>query len=251
MNAFITGIGWLTAAGSGRGRGMGRFFSAPEGNVMVPSRKDVFRNRDERFGRMDPFSKVGLAAIAMALEDAGIAGDPWRNRTVGITASTQRGCLGTDVNFFQTVLADDGQWPSPHLFTYTLASCFLGEAALRFGLTGPSYILYEEKTFSLAGVRAALLELTDKDAHVMIAGACDLPLPRELLSDLDEYCPGPAGAAFIVVESTPGPESEVYAPIHEKSGAIFVNEAQVRSLDELIIRSQLSDNRLLITDKLE
>lgn len=250
MNAFITGMGWLTAAGVGRGRGMGPF-SVPEGNVMVPSRKDVFRNRDERFGRMDPFSKVGLAAIAMALKDAGMYGVQGKDRIAGITASTQRGCLGTDVDFFRTVLADDGQWPSPHLFTYTLASCFLGEAALRFGLTGPSYILHDERTFSLAGVRAALLELTDKDAHLMIAGACDLPLPRELFSDLDEYCPGPAGAAFIVVDSNPGPESEVYVPIHEKSGSIFVNETQVGSLDELIIKSQLPENRLLITEKLE
>ncbi|MFN2266751.1 MAG: beta-ketoacyl synthase N-terminal-like domain-containing protein, partial [Desulfonatronovibrio sp.] len=102
MKAFITGMGWITASGFGRGM---KPFSAPEGDVKVPSRKEVFKDRDDRFGRMDPFSKVGLAAIAMALEDAGIAGDPEQNRTAGITASTQRGCIGTDVDFFHTVLA--------------------------------------------------------------------------------------------------------------------------------------------------
>ncbi|MFN2269053.1 MAG: beta-ketoacyl synthase N-terminal-like domain-containing protein, partial [Desulfonatronovibrio sp.] len=206
--------------------------------VKVPSRKEVFKDRDDRFGRMDPFSKVGLAAIAMALEDAGIAGDLEQNRTAGITASTQRGCIGTDVDFFHTVLADNGQWPSPHLFTYTLANCFLGEAALRFNLTGPSYILHEENTFSLAGVRAALVELADKDADLMIAGACDLSLPHKLLSDFDGRCPGPAGAAFIVLSPARRTGSDGHALVQEKAGDIFVDGEAVSSLTELICRGQ-------------
>ncbi len=239
MKACITGMGWLTATGMGKGA---ESFSAPEGEIMVPSRKDVFKHRDDRFGRMDHFSKVGLAAIVLALEDAGLAGSFGPKRTTGITASTQRGCLCTDVAFLQTVLADDGRWPSPHLFTYTLPSCFLGEASLRFGLTGPSYILHEESTFSLAGVRAALLELADKDADIMIAGACDLPLPPGLSSELDKHCPGPAGAAFIVLESSPGPQAVVYSTVEEKAGVILANQEPVASLEELIVRSQKSEH---------
>ncbi len=240
MQFGITGLGWLTATGRGRGT---ESFSAPEGDIMIPARKDVFKDRDERFGRMDPFSKVGLAAIALAVDDAGLAGYSGQDRITGITASTQRGCLCTDIDFFHTVLADDGKWPSPHLFTYTLPSCVLGEAALRFGLTGPSYILHEQETFSLAGIRSALWELTARDAQIMIAGACDLPLPLDSFPALEKYCPGSPGAAFIVLESSPEPEARVYATIQEKSDLIFVDGEQVDSLLELIVTAQRSGNR--------
>lgn len=233
MQAYVTGMGWITAIGMGRGRETDHF-SAPDGVVPIPSRRQVFQTPDDRFGRMDAFSKIGIAAIALALEDAALA-DFTEKRPIGIVASTQRGCLSTDMAYFNTVLADQGQWPSPHLFTYTLPSCFLGEAALRFGLTGPAYILHEPRTFSLAGIRAALRDLSDGEAGIMIAGACDLPWPGELAPMPDQHGDGAPGAAFIVLERYPRHESEPYSMLQGDSEEIFVGNYPMHSLDELIV----------------
>lgn len=234
MQAYLTGMGWLTAAGVGRGRGA-ESFSAPGGLVQIPSRRQIFQSPDDRFGRLDDFSKVGLAALAAALRDAGL--ETFANkRPVGIAASTQRGCLVTDLDFFHTVLADQGKWPSPHLFTYTLPSCFLGEAALRFGLTGPTYILHERQTFSLAGVRAALLELADGEADIMLAGACDVPWP-DGPSPVPGRSEGAPGAAFVVLERSLRAESEPYATIQAHADNLLMDHHPLAGLDEMIMRA--------------
>ena len=230
MKIFVTGMGWLTAAGMGRGNDS---FAAPPGLVRVPTGRELFHSPDARFGRMDKFSKTGVAAVSMALQDAGSAMG-LEGLEAGIIASTRFGCIETDADFFRTVIAGAGKWASPQLFTYTLPSCFLGEAALRFGLTGPSYIVYSDACFSLDGVRAALQEMEDSGIGIMAAGACDPPLSEKLERKFDDQSQSPAGAAFIVLESAPGPEARKCSMIEEKSGNIFVNNIRVESLEKLI-----------------
>lgn len=234
MKAYITGIGWLTATGLGRGDDP---FTAPYLEVPVPSGSELFQSPDSRFGRMDRFSKTGVGAIAMALRDAGIAGNS-KVLEAGLTASTRFGCIETDMEFFKTVLSEEGNWPSPHLFAYTLPSCFLGEAALRFGLTGPSYIVHSNNSFSLAGVEAAFREMEDSGIQLMVAGACDPALPPELEHQFEDYCRCFAGVAFVVLNSAPGPGTKRYAVIEEKSGEILVNNERVESLEKLIVRAK-------------
>ena len=63
--------------------------------------------------------------------------DHWQQkRRVAILAETYSGCLETDCDYFTTVIPEQGALASPQLFAYTLSNTFLGEAALRFGLTG-------------------------------------------------------------------------------------------------------------------
>ena len=78
---------------------------------------------------MDEYSKLGMGAIAYALKDAML--DEWEEkRAIGIIASTVYGCLGTDFDYYNTVIPQDGLFASPNLFTYTLPNCFLGDAAM-------------------------------------------------------------------------------------------------------------------------
>ncbi len=98
------------------------------------TRKEVFPEPNQRFGRMSDYAKLGLAAIAFALRDAG-TGDLEHKRPIGVVASTRLGCLATDLEYHQTVLLQGGGLASPNLFAYTLANCFLGDAAIQFGLT--------------------------------------------------------------------------------------------------------------------
>ena len=139
MKAFITGIGWVTATDMGCGRDHNRFeFKA--GKLPDITRKNVFDAPYPHFGRLDRYSRLGLSAIAFALKDAIL--DRWTHpRPIGIIASTVHGCLDTDLDYYDTVIPEDGRLASPNLFAYTLPNSYLGEAAIRFGLTGASYVI--------------------------------------------------------------------------------------------------------------
>ncbi len=94
--AFITGVGWVTAAGMGSGRS-GAPFSMERGRIARIARKALFREPDQRFGRLDDFSRLGLAGITLALRDAGL--EEWsEKRPTGIICSTVNGCSSTRSN---------------------------------------------------------------------------------------------------------------------------------------------------------
>ncbi|MDX2440765.1 MAG: hypothetical protein QNK40_09460 [Desulfobacterales bacterium] len=86
MIASVTGIGWITAAGMECGR-KADSFSMPTGNLPKITGTVVFGKPYKHFGRMDEYSRLGLAAIAFALKDAGL--EKWKKkRDIGIIAST-------------------------------------------------------------------------------------------------------------------------------------------------------------------
>ena len=123
MGAEITGIGWVTAAGLGRGR-EDQSFAMPRGQLPEINFTNIVKKPYPNFRRMDEYSRLGLTAAALALIDAGLS--EWtRARDIGIIASTFYGCLGTDVDFYKTVIPDKGAHASPALFSYTLANSFL------------------------------------------------------------------------------------------------------------------------------
>ncbi len=243
MQAFLTGMGWLTSTGPGRGM---QEFASPGESLRAPSREQVLESPDERFCRMDAFSKIGLAAAAKSLEDAGLAGKVDKH-PAGIAAATRFGCISTDVDFLGTVFDTQGRWPSPHLFTYTLPNCFLGETALRFGLTGPSYVLHRSSPFSLGGVKAALYDLNDGEAEMMLAGSCDLQPPGGIDPWLDSCRHDAAGAVFVVLEAELRSQSRPYALVRLESDSIRLGSKQVHTMDDLVLQCQVLENSLSTT----
>ena len=173
MRARVLGLGWVTAGGWGRGQdGAGYGFS----DAPLPDleRKALFAEPFPRYGRLDGFSRLGLAGMALALADAGL--DGWQEkRPVGIVAGSRFGCLGTDLDYFKDVLPAGGGLASPNLFAYTLPNTMLGEAAIRFGLTGPGYVLSVSAGTYFAPVEVALETLAAGEAPAMLAGFCELP----------------------------------------------------------------------------
>jgi len=199
MKGRILGVGWVDGDGPGQGRGTRRCHLRP-GELPRIERSDIFAEPDRRFGRLDDFSRLGLAAIALALQDAGL--DTWQDkRPWGVIAASRYGSLATDQAYFATAIPEGGALASPHLFAYTLANCFTGEAAIRFGLTGPSYVIGETGSNSFAALELALETLADGEAPVVVAGISDLPFPGK--ADPQET----PGAVFLVVaRDGDGPE---------------------------------------------
>jgi 3-oxoacyl-[acyl-carrier-protein] synthase II len=124
------------------------------GPIPPVTMEDVFPEPNLRFGRLPQYSRVGLAAVALALRDAGM--DHWETkRSAGIVASTRTGCLATDIEYYNTVLPEGADCRAP---TCSPAPPYLlsGEAAIQFGLTGPTLIVNDPAEDALGGVRMAL-----------------------------------------------------------------------------------------------
>lgn len=229
MTAYLCGIGWVTGAGFGWGREGGDCVLT-ELPLPALSRKDVFPQPNQRFGRMSNYAKLGLASIAFALRDAGL--ETWSSkRPIGVVASTRLGCLATDLEYHQTVLLQGGGLASPNLFAYTLANCFLGDAAIQFGLTGSAVAINETGEDNLGALRMALEELALGEADTMLAGICDLPVPDAFADSITLK----SGAVFLLLTVTP-PAAEIgYGTVSlTADGSLLFNGLAIDSLTELV-----------------
>jgi 3-oxoacyl-[acyl-carrier-protein] synthase II len=231
MRAEVLGIGWVSAAGLGRGRSESAF-ALTAGELPAIARQDVFAEPDMRFGRLDPFSKAGLAAIALALQDAGL--DRWNDkRPVALIVGSQYGCLGTDADYFDGAIPQGGQLASPNLFAYTLPNCFLGEAAIRFGLTGPAWVASAAEPDDLSPLRQALETIAWGEAEMVVAGCCDIPRPDFLMPAAD----APRALFFLLAKAGTVPEASSYGElVLAASGQLSVRGADVAILAELVRR---------------
>lgn len=228
MDVYLSGIGWVTGAGFGYGR-QGGEFSLPDLPLPILTRKDVFPEPNQRFGRMSDYAKLGLAAIAFALRDAEL--EMWSDkRPVGVVASTSLGCLATDLEYHRTVLLQGGGLASPNLFAYTLANCFLGDAAIQFGLTGSLVAINETGEGGLGALRMAMEELAMGEAETMLSGICDIQVPSAF-TDAVTVKPG---AVFLVLTVTPSAAS-VYGTITlTDDGSLLHNGSATSSFVELV-----------------
>jgi 3-oxoacyl-[acyl-carrier-protein] synthase II len=228
MKANVIGIGWVTAADIGRGR-RGTRFAMPRGPLPALSRKDLFDDPYPRFGRLDEFSRLGLAGIALALTDAGL--DRWeQKRNIGVFAGTTCGCLGTDLAYFDTVLSEGGAMASPNLFAYTLSNTFLGEAAIHFGLTGPNFVANLRGGRALECLRLGLESLSWGECPLVLAGCCDLTSPG--IVSLDHLRPG---AVFLVLAGEAEEGSGIYGAISlDSEEALCFDESRISDWPQLV-----------------
>ncbi|SDZ76638.1 3-oxoacyl-[acyl-carrier-protein] synthase II [Desulfuromusa kysingii] len=229
MTGWVNGIGWVTAAGCNCGRNTDQQPLLP-GTLEIPKRKQVFAKPDMRFGRLDQFSRIGLAAIAFCLRDAGE--EAWdEKRPIGIIAASRYGCLQTDIAYLQTLLPEHGKLASPNLFAYTLANSFLGEAALRFGLTGQTLVFNQDDASGLAALHFALEELTWSEQQAVVTGICDLNPPPELA--IGDECPG---SLFLLLGKEPSTAVTSYGKLELRDGELFFSGARVADFRSLVAK---------------
>ncbi len=237
--AFLTGIGWATTHGVGRG-GANRDFAMEPGPLPPLSRKDVFDEPNPRFGRMSGYSKLGLAAVAFALRDAALDRFDAR-RPIALFAGSQLGSLSTDRDYFDTVLPENGGLASPALFAYTLANCFLGEAAIQFGLTGPGGVITEGAgSDGLGALRMALEGLAVGEFDAVLAGCCDFPVVPPL-PGIETPLPG---ALFFLLEKATAPSGRpAYARLALREDDVVLHDGTPASGLAAIARTCLSSDQ--------
>jgi 3-oxoacyl-[acyl-carrier-protein] synthase II len=226
LSAFITGIGWVTAGGTGMA-GDNDPFELSSGDLPGLSGRMPFATPSfRRSGRLDRFSRVGITAIGYALRDAGL--ETWKvKRDMGVIASTVFGCLATDMDYYKTVMVKNGALADPNLFTYTLSNSFLGYASIIFGLTGTNFVLNERTNSGISAISSALDCISLGEDGAMLAGICDVEPPGDL------PIPGKAapGSVFIVMEKALERAVKPYGRISaDKSGKVLFNGSEIKDI---------------------
>ena len=205
-------------------------FTMPWGPLPKINPLDMFKKPYPNFRRMDKYSRLGLTAVAFALIDAGLS--EWtQERNIGIIASTVYGCLETDVDYYKTVIPDRGSNASPALFSYTLANSYLGEVAIRYGLTGTNYVITEQHPTGLAGLQTALDHISRGDMEKCLAGVCDVGCPQIFGK------PGkvPPGAVFFMIEKSFARRISSYGELSmDEKGNIIYNGSETKDLATLV-----------------
>ena len=194
----ILGGGWVTASGFGK-LSEKQNFELTSGLPQIPKAKEIFSEPLTRYGRFDQYTKLGCAAIALALKDAGID-QATEKRQVGVIVSTVYECFESDLAFYETSLEEDGFFSSPNLFSYTLPGIVIGESAIHFKLTGPTFTVGD--SLEQKGLNALVNGL-----NLLNGGACDtvvagwLDGPNELLTKFEKGDKQQRGAIFFVLSS--------------------------------------------------
>jgi 3-oxoacyl-[acyl-carrier-protein] synthase II len=188
---------------------------------VIPPADSIYTRPPVRYRRFDDYSRIGCAAIALALIDAGL--DRSENpRPIGIVAATRYGCFDTDLAYYATAKEDRGAYASPNLFSFTLPGIVLGEAAIHFRLTGPTFTVGDivgQRGGTALGVAADLLSCGV--CQTILAGWLDAADRRFIgnspAADDDEG--EPQGAVFVVLSTQHA--DKTLRKIHQRDFALW------------------------------
>ena len=229
-NLKLTGGAWITPGGSGR-LSEDKEVALGSGEPIIPPPAETFSRAHPRYGRFDTFTRLGFAAAAMTLTDAGFDEEKDAEKT-GMVISSRYGVLETDFNYYQTTLDQGGILSSPNLFSLTLPVIVLGEGAVYFKLRGPTICVGEDSDnngLGLSALQTAVSMLTSGKAEKMIAGWIDAPTP-ELINEKDAVTL--SGAVFVLLDTNSN-DMLYYKDITCKKGECQYNGKQLTSLPEL------------------
>jgi 3-oxoacyl-[acyl-carrier-protein] synthase II len=194
----VIGGGWVTAVSYGRMTDETRPVLAA-GDPVIPPVESIYTSPPVRYRRFDDYSRIGCAAIALALIDAGL--DRAESlRPIGIIAATRFGCFDTDLAYYATAKEDQGVFASPNLFSFTLPGIVLGEAAIHFRLTGPTFTVGDivgKRGCTALGVAGDLL--SSGTCPTIVAGWLDAADRRLMGKSADDD--EPQGAIFVVLST--------------------------------------------------
>jgi 3-oxoacyl-[acyl-carrier-protein] synthase II len=135
----VRGIGWLDGEAWGRVLRHERVVCGESAGAVPPwKQKELFAYAIKNPGRFDAVSRMTLCACALALKDAGATYQEGVKQDIGLVGTNASGCMEANVAYFQDYLAAGRILARGNLFVRTLSSSPMAEAAIHFGLCGPT-----------------------------------------------------------------------------------------------------------------
>ncbi len=126
-----------------------------------------------RIGRLDRICRLTLTAAFLAIDDAGLGlplADPER---VGLALGTGLGCLLSDAEFYEKVVANGPPAASPRAFAYTVSSAAAGEVTIALGIHGPNTTLHMGMAAGAGALGYAADLIRSGRADMVLAGGAD------------------------------------------------------------------------------
>ncbi|ARE73810.1 3-oxoacyl-ACP synthase [Streptomyces sp. Sge12] len=179
--AVVTGLGLVTAAGADRESTWsavraGRSTAAPDPaldglpfalSCRVPELDHpVLRQRGS--ARLDPVDRFGLAAVAQALDHAGLDPLDWDGSRVAVVTGGGLGGARTQEAAAARLVERGPEFVSPYFLTGYLGNMVCANIALRFGVTGPTL---STSTACASGTTALGLA-----RDLLASGQCDIAI---------------------------------------------------------------------------
>lgn len=184
MNVVVTGIGAVSAIGSGEA-----FFEAlrqgasgiTEVTILDPGESastlaaEIAEFAVEEYLEsaktyLDRTSAFTLAAGALALRDSGYSVAAGEGLRAGVTMGTAYGCLGTMGAFWEGVLEKGPRLSSSLLFTHSYINTPVSLASIEFNLAGPHGCFCEGAASAGHALAEAATQLALGRADAMLAG---------------------------------------------------------------------------------
>ncbi len=166
-----------------------------------------------RIGRLDRLCRLFLAAAFEAVQSADLDIARQADR-VGLSFGTGLGCLLSNAEYFEKVVAQGPAAASPRVFAYTVSNAAAGEVSIALGIHGANITSHAGLAAGLQaiGYGADLIRLGKAD--VVLAGGADA-LGEALLRGLSDlgvlrdasppfrgnrpgFCPSEGAAVFIL-----------------------------------------------------
>jgi 3-oxoacyl-(acyl-carrier-protein) synthase len=129
--------------------------------------------RQTRIGRLDRIGRLFLAASSLAVDDAHLVVTPDSAERVGLSFGTGLGCLLSDAEFYDKVLAQGVAAASPRVFAATVSSAAAGEVSIALGIHGPNVTLHTGVAAGLGAIGYGCDLIQMGKADVVLAGAAD------------------------------------------------------------------------------
>ncbi len=164
----VRGTGWLNDREFGCLRRREKRSHGASGRLEDLWKKhDIIDSPGGNFRRFDRRSKITCYACSLALRDAGFSPRE-SGKNVGIIATEPSGCLESNELYFRDYLESGRLLARGNLFVYTLPTSPVSEAAILFGLRGPTlYMTRPSKGFSTA-IKSAAGTIAREEADAMI-----------------------------------------------------------------------------------
>lgn len=126
-----------------------------------------------RIGRLDRVCRLALAASYLAVDDARLALPLAHPERVGLVFGTGLGCLLSDAEFYDKIVAQGATAASPRAFAYTVSSAAAGEVSIALGVHGPNTTLHMGMAAGIGALGYAVDLIGQGRADVVLAGGVD------------------------------------------------------------------------------
>jgi 3-oxoacyl-[acyl-carrier-protein] synthase II len=210
----VSGIGVVSPGGLGREA----FLRSVEGGVVAGATRVPEFSLEEcldsghSFRRVAAATKFALAAMGLAVRDAGFSAGTFGGERAGIVATITHGAVNYSVAFHRVLLEEGPKAASPLHFAESVPNAPAGNGAIAFQVRGPVHTLIGEEPVGTqaidlaagllrAGLADRLLVVgTEEWNEVLVHAYGQLDSATRRMLDPEEVPPLSEGAAALVLE---------------------------------------------------